>query len=121
MLVEPHYRLAFLSWWPRGWRSAYLRMMRRGSFYDCEPLTVPELQALFTDASLHGENITVAALRETIAIETPRSFVVRLAASLPDPVWRRLLRYMPTLIYRFAKAPIRHADDQRDARAVPAR
>ncbi len=121
MLVEPHYRLAFLSWWPRGWRSTYLRMMCRGSFYDCEPLTVPELQALFTDASLHGENITIAALRETIAIEAPRSFAVRLAALLPDPVWRRLLRCMPTLIYRFAKGQARCDDGQRGVRAVPAK
>lgn len=38
MLTEPHYRLKFLSWWPKPWRSPYLRLMGKGSFYDCEPL-----------------------------------------------------------------------------------
>jgi SAM-dependent methyltransferase len=121
MLVEPHYRLAFLSWWPRGWRSGYLRMMRRGSFYDCEPLTVPELEGLLTAANLLGENITIAALKETVAIEQPGGFAVRLAAALPDGAWRYLLRCMPTLIYRFASDPRGHDDDQRGRRAVPDR
>lgn len=38
MLTEPHYRLKFLSWWPHAWRTPYLRLMRKGTFYDCEPL-----------------------------------------------------------------------------------
>lgn len=121
MLVEPHYRLAFLSWWPRRWRSTYLRLMRRGSFYDCEPLTLPELQALFADARLHSENITLAALRETIAIEAPRSLAVRLAGWLPDWIWQRLLRCMPTLICRFRPGPASYDGNRPDVREVPAR
>src|SRR3546814_5855426 len=47
MLVEPHYRLAFLSWWPHAWRSPYLRLMRKGKFYDCRSEEhTPELQSL---------------------------------------------------------------------------
>ncbi len=30
MLVEPHYRLAFLSWLPHAWRTPYLRAMGKG-------------------------------------------------------------------------------------------
>lgn len=37
MLTEPHYKLKFLSWSPRRWRSPYLRLMGKGTFYDCEP------------------------------------------------------------------------------------
>lgn len=120
MLVEPHYRLAFLSWWPRRWRSAYLRLMRRGSFYDCEPLTLRELQALFAGAHLHSENITLAALHETISIETPRSLAIRLAGRLPDWILRHMLRCMPTLICRFFRSPA-PAGNQFDVRAVPTR
>ena len=31
MVVEPHYRIAFLSWLPRGWRSPYLRLLGKGT------------------------------------------------------------------------------------------
>ena len=40
MLTEPHYRLKFLSWWPKKCRSSYLKLMGKGEFYDCEPLGV---------------------------------------------------------------------------------
>ena len=120
MLVEPHYRLAFLSWWPRSWRSAYLRLMRRGSFYDVEPLTLAELRALFHDAGLRAENVTLAALHETIAIEGRRTLPVRIAARVPDWTWRRMLRWMPTLICRFVRDPSDPGNAQ-PGRAVPAR
>ena len=38
-LIEPHYRLAFLSWLARPLRTPYLRIMRKGTHYDCEPLS----------------------------------------------------------------------------------
>ena len=43
MLTEPHYRLKFLSWWPHGWRTPYLKLMGKGDFYDCEPLEMRQL------------------------------------------------------------------------------
>ncbi|MGN6513612.1 MAG: class I SAM-dependent methyltransferase [Lysobacteraceae bacterium] len=115
MLVEPHYRLAFLSWLPHGWRSPYLRLARKGRFYDCEPLTVGELEAMFAGAGLAASNLCLQALRATFAIEGARSPAQRCAARLPDAVWRRLLRVFPTLVYGFGRAP---ADA---ARALPAR
>lgn len=103
MLVEPHYRLAFLSWLPRRLRSAYLRMMRKGAVYDCEPLALGELESLFQATGLAFRNITLAAMRETIGIEGGGRPALQLAAAVPDAAWRLLLRLMPTLIYRFAK------------------
>ncbi|MEW5976684.1 MAG: class I SAM-dependent methyltransferase [Acidobacteriota bacterium] len=34
ILIEPHYRLPFLSWLPRGWAHTYVRLARRGEAYD---------------------------------------------------------------------------------------
>ena len=103
MLVEPHYRLAFLSWWPRSWRSAYLRLMRRGTFYDCEPLTLGEAESLLRGAGFRYRNLCVEALRATVDIEAPRSPLARLAAALPDRVLGALRFAIPTLIYRFER------------------
>src|SRR3546814_18660903 len=60
MLVEPHYRLAFLSWWPHAWRSPYLRLMRKGKFYDCEPLQLGQLETML------DEEIGRASCRERV-------------------------------------------------------
>jgi len=50
MLVEPHYRLLFLSWLPPIWRTPYLRAMKRGREYDCNPLSQRRLEAMLVDS-----------------------------------------------------------------------
>lgn len=99
MLVEPHYKLAFLSWLPHGWRTPWLKLWRKGSFYDCEPLQLGELEALARGASFDPSNVSTHALRATLAIEGARSRLARLAATFPDSVLYRLRRIIPTHIY----------------------
>jgi hypothetical protein len=113
MLIEPHFRLAFLSWLPRSMRDRYVRLARKGTYYDCEPLTVAELEALLDATGLKYANATLRALRETMAIEGARSLVLRSVAAIPDAAWKRALRAMPTLIYRFGEGA------EASARAVP--
>jgi SAM-dependent methyltransferase len=103
MLVEPHFRLPFLSWLPRRFRDAYVRATGKGAHYDCEPLTVGEIEGLLTEARVPFANATLRALRETVAIEGARGIVERIANAMPDAFWRRTLRAMPTLIYRFGE------------------
>lgn len=104
MLVEPHYRLAFLSWLPHAWRTPYLRAMRAGSFYDCEPLQLRQLERMLGASGLEYCNLGVKALRETFEIEHPAGMTTRLLRCVPDAsieVWRRAI---PTLIYRICRA-----------------
>ncbi|MDE1962334.1 MAG: methyltransferase domain-containing protein [Xanthomonadaceae bacterium] len=103
MLVEPHYRLTFLSWWPRPWRTPYLRLMRKGQFYDCEPLQMHQLERMLRAAGFRIHNLCVTALRETLEIERPESRVAWLLRLIPDGVFRPLRRVMPTLIYRIER------------------
>ena len=56
MLREPHDGLAFLSWLPRSWRSSYLRMMKKGRVYDCEPLEMHRLERMLESAALNYRN-----------------------------------------------------------------
>lgn len=101
MLVEPHYKLAFLSWLPHKWRTPYLRAMRRGYIYDCEPLQMGELESLLTDEGFQYRNISVRALRATFDIEYPESIATRFLRHVPDRFFISLQRVIPTLIYQF--------------------
>jgi ubiquinone/menaquinone biosynthesis C-methylase UbiE len=101
MLVEPHYRLAFLSWLPHALRTPYLRAMRKGELYDCEPLELGQLEHLLADTGFKYCNLCIDALRATFDIEKTQSGTAALLRHVPNGLlspWRRII---PTLIYRF--------------------
>ena len=100
MLTEPHYHLKFLSWWPHAWRTPYLRLMRKGAFYDCEPLQMRQLERMLAAAGFGYSNLCVLAWRATLEIERPSSFAARLMRATPDALLVPLRRIIPTLIYR---------------------
>lgn len=100
MLVEPHYRLAFLSWLPPSWRTPYLRAMRRGVAYDCNPPSLRKIQQLLTDCGFDFECLSTRALRETLAIEGDKGLLARTAAVLPDALLDFLAPLNPTLIFK---------------------
>ena len=101
MIVEPHFHLAFLSWLPRSMRSTYLQLLQRGEYYDCEPLSLTELESLLNKAGFEYENICLDALHETLRIEGKKGFIEMLAFKMPDRILKQLLYLIPTLIYRF--------------------
>lgn len=105
MLVEPHYRLAFLSWLPRAWRSRYLRASGRGTIYDCEPLRRFEVEALAHEAGFRFRNVSVRALRVLVDIEPEASLLARLLALAPDTFLRLFERIIPTHIYVLERRP----------------
>ena len=105
MLVEPHYRLAFLSWLPRPLRTPYLRLMRRGQRYDCEPLTLSRLDALLAEAGFVWRHLEVEALRATLDIEGAHGPGMRLARRLPDALIAGMRSMIPTLICRIGHRP----------------
>ena len=104
MLVEPHFRLAFLSWLPRSWRTPYLRLARKGDFYDCEPLEMGQLEALLREAGFRPANRSVDALRVTLEIEHADSFLTRGLRRIPDALLRPFARIIPTHIYTLTHA-----------------
>lgn len=100
MLVEPHYRLMFLSWMPRTMRTPYLRLMRKGTFYDCEPLQMKQLERMLEAAGFLYRNICIDAWRAMFEIERPHSTSARVLRATPDVLLAPLRRIIPTLIYR---------------------
>lgn len=105
MLVEPHFRVMFLSWWPRSWRTPYLRLLRKGTEYDCEPLQLRPLEHMLETAGFRCRNLCIEALRETFEIEHPQSPVARVLRHVPDTMLRPFRRIIPTLIYRLEMLP----------------
>ncbi|HKT31703.1 MAG TPA: class I SAM-dependent methyltransferase [Gammaproteobacteria bacterium] len=100
MLIEPHYRLAFLSWLPHAWRTPYLRLMHKGNFYDVEPMQLRQLERLLAATGFRFNNICIQAWRVTFDIERPHTLSTRLLRSTPDFFLKPLRRIIPTLIYR---------------------
>ena len=103
MIIEPHYRLAFLSWLPKIMRDHYVRLSRRGKCYDCLPLTQKKLEYLFQTTGFAYLNICTKALKETLVIEAHYGTLVRSVAKLPDNFLDRLSSVNPTLIYVLMK------------------
>lgn len=117
-VVEPHYRLAFLSWLPQAWRTPYLRLRRRGSHYDCRPLTVPQVEALLREAGFRYAQQHGRALRLSFELERPQALVFRaFFRHVPDSVYAALRRTFPTLIYTLA--PVPGVGDAQPAAATP--
>lgn len=97
-LVEPHFRLPFLSWIPAALRDPYVRAARRGSRYDCNLPTRGQATRLFSEAGFTHEEVTIAAMRVLRELET-MSVATRLLCSAPEPVLRALLPLNPTMIF----------------------
>ena len=103
MLVEPHYRLAFLSWLPRPLRTPYLRLMRRGERYDCEPLSFRELNELLEQSGLDFTHMELEAIKLYTEIERSEHKYIRLLIENARPILSVLAPVAPTLVCSISK------------------
>ncbi|MEJ5349320.1 MAG: class I SAM-dependent methyltransferase [Desulfosoma sp.] len=100
MLVEPHYGLPFLSWLPHSMWHRYVRAMRRGNWYDCEPLSPGLLEDFLCQVGFQYENICIEALMEMFRTEKASHPVWKLLSGIPKCALRKMLPWMPTLVYK---------------------
>ncbi len=70
-LVEPHYRLPFLSWLPAGLANAWVRAAGRGQWYDCRLLGPLQARGLLRRAGLAATDISAQALVTLVELERP--------------------------------------------------
>jgi len=96
-LLEPHYKLPFLSWLPRGLADAYMRLLRRAERYDVFPLTHGRLLREAARAGLKCDDMTPRMVAATAAVE--RSPLARLGSALPAGVLRWLSYLSPTFVF----------------------
>lgn len=100
MLTEPHYKLKFLSWLPHSWRTSYLKLMKKGEFYDCEPLELSQLEDMLSQTGFQFQNLSIEATKATFNIEKPNSFFTIILNRLPAIILKPFLSIIPTLIYK---------------------
>lgn len=100
-LVEPHFRLPLLSWLPQRLGDVYVRLVGRGSHYDCRPLSHAEAVRLFALAGFASEDVTVDAIRFTLHIEFPGSKLFAFIREyVPDALFRLCLPVISTMVFR---------------------
>lgn len=98
-IIEPHFRLAFLSWLPRSFSDLYLQLAGKGTRYDCYPLTHASLEQLFVEAKLQHRNINARALRVALQLEPSDKWFAASVARIPDAILQSMYRFSPTMVY----------------------
>lgn len=102
-LVEPHFRLPFLSWLPHPASDKYVRLTRRGTRYDCNPPDHARALELFAAAGLKTRDLTLNAARETLATESGAAVARAFERLVPGFVRALLMPLMPTYVFLLSK------------------
>jgi SAM-dependent methyltransferase len=104
--LEPHFRLPLLSWLPAPIADRYVRLARKGSHYDCLPLSLRSALALFARAGFDVRDATVDAFRATVDIEFAASGAfARISRQVPDALLRIGEQTMPTFVFLMRPRP----------------
>ena len=97
-LIEPHFKLPLLSWFPLGLRSAYVRMAGRAEVYDVCPPSHYELISLFREAKLSYAQQSFEAMRIMADVESV-SLPARLVLNAPKFFLLLLYPIIPTMVF----------------------
>ncbi|MCP4085366.1 MAG: class I SAM-dependent methyltransferase [Actinomycetia bacterium] len=91
-LVEPHYRLPFLGWFPQRVADTYLRLTGRGSWYDVCPPSRRSTRSMAAEVGLDIEEVTGEVAWLMVGLEGGRG--IRRVAFW---VAARMIRLLPGL------------------------
>lgn len=97
-LIEPHFKLPFLSWLPRAQRDRYLRLAGRGDHYDCDPPSHAELEALLSDAGLDASEVSFDGIKAVAKLEHGPGFRQWILKH-PEPWAKPLRAWLPSYLY----------------------
>ncbi len=114
---EPHFRLPFLCWMPRAASTFFVRLFKRGSVYDCELLSRPQMRSLGRSAQLNARDVTARALI-LYARNEMTGAVGRLIGVFPD--WLASLAagfwFVPSLVFLYTRADMDESARREDKR-----
>ena len=96
-LVEPHYKLPLLSWLPLGLASRYVRVARRGTWYDVVPPGPRMLRNLVQGVGLRATDVTFDVLGEMRRVERGGR-VKRWVLGMPRWVFNLGRPVVPTMV-----------------------
>jgi ubiquinone/menaquinone biosynthesis C-methylase UbiE len=104
--VEAHFHLPFLAWLPKPLRTPYVRLARRGAYYDCDIPTGREIARLVHEAGFERVEITVGAFPLLLEIEEPGR-LKRALLRTPPRLATIFQGVLPTRMYILRKASSR--------------
>ena len=110
MIMEPHYRLPFLSWMPARIADFYVRWMRRGASYrGIRFLGYRSVVQCMSVSGLHIEDITEKAIRRGLGQSGKKSWrrAWRMLMVLPTPVRAWVLRRSPQWFFLLERREVR--------------
>ena len=88
--IEPHYKLPFLHWLPLSWADNYLRLSKKGKYFDIKSRTYHDLQGKLKEFIIY--DMTRMLLKDqTQGINTLDAFIIRALLKLPMVFWRLIL------------------------------
>ncbi len=102
-LIEPHYRLPFLSWLPQRVADTAVRISRRGDAFRVSPLTRGRLERTAVDAGLTAIDITAESISRRSQARNG-SFLTKLANRLPEPLMQAALPVAPSHVWLLKKS-----------------
>ena len=97
-LLEPHFKLPFLSWLPESLASVYGRITGRGERYDCRPLSRVGLLRLFAGSGFRGEEVTAEVLEAVLRDRLRNPFARKIALFLAGLRWLTM-PLIPVLVF----------------------
>lgn len=115
-VIEPHYRLPFLSWLPRSLAHRYVRAFKRADHYHEEFTTWGGLKRLA--AGLHVWDYTYAVLTDPVTFAAG-DVVPGWATKAPQPLLRALRPLVPTYIWVATPKPSQPLGAQTPGTAAP--
>jgi SAM-dependent methyltransferase len=95
-VIEPHHRLPFLSWLPRGAADRYMRLTGKGEHYYERYYTPAGLRRLFEDFDVWDYTVPVLSDRSAFAAGDN---VPAWASRVPPAVFRAALPLVPTYVW----------------------
>jgi ubiquinone/menaquinone biosynthesis C-methylase UbiE len=101
-ILEPHYKLPFLSWLPRSWANAYLRSTGRGVHYEEQLRSLPAIRKLFVRFKVR--EYTLRILKDPKRFHVPRRSLVRCVSLGPSVLIKALMLLAPNYIWMLEKS-----------------
>lgn len=95
-IIEPHYRLPFLSWLPKRLAHAYVRRAGRADEYYETFRTRRKLRRMAHDLTVWDYTFTILNEPDRFAAD---DLVPRRLRSLPPPAWKAMRPIIPTFVW----------------------
>jgi ubiquinone/menaquinone biosynthesis C-methylase UbiE len=102
-IIEPHYRLPFLSWLPQGAADRYVRAFGRADHYYEQYRTRPGLRRMLADWHVLDYTLPVLAAPARFADD---GLVPGPVSRLPGPALATLLPLLPTYLWVASPSPL---------------